>query len=204
MSESSIGERKRVLRAAALARRNSLASEDTFALGGLAQARALELTAYVLAPAVALYSPVQNEVPTERIRDHALTRGKKVFYPKLGHVNSVEFAEIHSPADLGGGRYGMAEPIGAPSQLAAHQEGMVVFVPGLAFDSLGNRLGRGIGWYDRLLKKLDKETVFVALSYEFQIVDAVPTELWDKRVDYVITENRVIDCNTACARETAV
>ena len=204
MSESSIGERKCALRSAVLSQRNSLTREDVFALGSLAQAKALEFTPYVIARAVTLYSPIQNEVPTERIRDHALTSGKKVFYPKLAGANSVELAEIHSAADSGSGRYGIAEPIGAPSRLAANQDGMVVFLPGLVFDSLGNRLGRGIGWYDRLLKKLGHGAVFVAVAYEFQIVDAVPTEPWDEKVDYVITESRVINCGTTSSRETAV
>jgi 5-formyltetrahydrofolate cyclo-ligase len=196
MSESSIGERKRALRSAALCERNSLAREDFFALGGLAQARALEFTPYMIAQAVTLYSPIQNEVPTEGIRDHALTSGKKVFYPKLAGTESVELAEIHSAADLGSGRFGISEPMGLPSLSTPAQRGMVVFLPGLAFDSLGNRLGRGIGWYDRLLKKMSKKAIFVALAYEFQIVDEVPAEPWDERVDYVITEKRVIDCGT--------
>jgi 5-formyltetrahydrofolate cyclo-ligase len=204
MSESSIGERKRALRSAALSQRKSLASEDAFTLGGLAQARALQFKPYIVARAVTLYGPIQNEVPTERIRDHALTSGKKVFYPKLAGANSVALAEIHSAADLGSGRFGIAEPIEAPARLAANQDGMVVFLPGLVFDALGNRLGRGIGWYDRLLKKLGKGAVFVALAYEFQIIDTVPTEAWDEKVDYVITEKRVIDCGGTPSRATAV
>lgn len=192
------------MRSVAISQRNSLAREDFFTLGGLAQARALEFTPYLIAQAVTLYSPIQNEVPTQGIRDHALTTGKKVFYPKLGGANSVELAEIHSAADLGSGRFGIGEPIGLPSLLSANQGGMVVFLPGLIFDSLGNRLGRGIGWYDRLLKKMGKGTVFVALAYEFQIVEEVPTEPWDEKVDYVITEKRVIDCGTTPSRATVV
>jgi len=88
--------------------------------------------------------------------------------------------------------------------LTTKQRGMVVFLPGLVFDSLGNRLGRGIGWYDRLLKTMGKGAVFVALAYEFQMVDEVPTEAWDEKVDYVITEKRVIDCGGTPPRATAV
>jgi 5-formyltetrahydrofolate cyclo-ligase len=73
---------------------------------------------------------------------------------------------------------------------------MVVFVPGLIFDCHGNRLGRGIGWYDQLLKQLNRGTVSVALGYDFQMVDEVPTDTWDEKVHYVITEKRVIDCGT--------
>ena len=129
MSESSIGERKRALRSAALSQRNSLASKDVFALGGLTQARALEFKPYIVARAVTLYAPIQNEVPTERIRDHALTSGKKVFYPKLAGANSVALAEIHSAADLGSGRFGFSEPIGRPSPLTTKQRGRLLPMP---------------------------------------------------------------------------
>jgi 5-formyltetrahydrofolate cyclo-ligase len=204
MSGSSIGERKRTLRVAALSQRSSLARDHFSSLGGLAQARALEFAPYRIAQAVILYSPIQNEVPTEGIRNHALASGKRVFYPKLTGSNSVEVAEIHSEADLGSGRFGMSEPIGLPALITPDQGGMLVFLPGLLFDARGNRLGRGIGWYDRLIKKMGKGAVFVALGYEFQIVHEVPTEPWDEKVHYVITERRVIDCGTTPSRSIAI
>jgi 5-formyltetrahydrofolate cyclo-ligase len=80
---------------------------------------------------------------------------------------------------------------------------MVVFVPGVAFDVRGNRLGRGKGWYDRLLEKSGRAT-FVALAYDFQIVDAVPSEDWDQRVHYLITERRIIDCGSMPAQSSQV
>jgi 5-formyltetrahydrofolate cyclo-ligase len=69
-----------------------------------------------------------------------------------------------------------------------------MIVPGLAFDAQGNRLGRGGGWYDRLLGATGGAAVPVALAYEFQIVDEVPVRQWDRAVNYIVTERRVIDC----------
>jgi 5-formyltetrahydrofolate cyclo-ligase len=204
MAESSIGEKKRAMRSAALSRRNLLGREDFLTAGGWAQARALEFAPYTTAHAIALYSSIQNEVPTDRIREHALMSGKRVFFPKLTGVDSVDLSEIQSAADLTSGCFGMSEPVGPPALLPAHQQAAVVFVPGVAFDSSGNRLGRGIGWYDRLLKKIGRTAVFAALAYEFQIVAEVPTEPWDEQVDYIITEKRIIDCRTTPSRATAV
>lgn len=204
MAGYSIGERKRALRSAALSERDSLGREDLFALGGLAQARALEFAPYRMARAIALYSPIQNEVATERIRDHALSSGKKVFYPKLAGPNSVELAQICSAGDLVSGRFGILEPAGIASALTPKTEATLVFVPGVAFDSAGNRLGRGIGWYDRLLKIVGRPAVFAALAYEFQIIAEVPTEPWDEKMDYIITETRIIDCGRAPSQANAV
>jgi 5-formyltetrahydrofolate cyclo-ligase len=53
-------------------------------------------------------------------------------------------------------------------------------------------LGRGGGWYDRLLARLSG--IFIGLAYEFQLVKKLPAEKWDRKVHYIITENRVIDC----------
>lgn len=197
MSESSIGERKRALRVAALIQRGSLAREHFFSLGGLIQGKALAFTPYRTARAVILYSPIENEIPTEELRDDALASGKRVFYPKLSGANSVAVAEIHSAADLGNGRFGIREPAGSIYPLSRELEKVVIFVPGLVFDCQGNRLGRGIGWYDRLLKQLGKGTVFVALGYDFQLVDEVPTDRWDEKVHYIITDKRIIDCRTS-------
>lgn len=65
-----------------------------------------------------------------------------------------------------------------------HTIGLAV-IPGVAFDAAGNRLGRGRGYYDRLLPHLDCHTI--GLCFPFQLIDAVPHEAHDKAVDTVIT-----------------
>ena len=72
--------------------------------------------------------------------------------------------------------------------------GLVVFVPGVAFDCNGNRLGRGTGWYDRLLGGLDARVPRIALAYEFQLLEEVPVEPGDLPVHAIVTEKRVIAC----------
>jgi len=191
---ASIAERKKALRAAALSQRNSLSQAESRSRSRSIQAKALELSDYLASRSVALYSPVRNEVCTDAIREHALNERKKVFYPRVGQENSVAFIRVHSVTELKIGRFGIREPTGATQLSEAEYRGLVAFVPGLAFDAQGNRLGRGQGWYDRLLKQLGEKTTFVALAYEFQIVDIVPIEAWDRNVHYVITEKRVIDC----------
>ena len=70
----------------------------------------------------------------------------------------------------------------------------MLFVPGLAFDLEGNRLGRGGGWYDRVLAGLGKAVKRVGLAYEFQIMERLPVEAWDQKVHQIVTEKRVVDC----------
>ncbi|HXV80747.1 MAG TPA: 5-formyltetrahydrofolate cyclo-ligase [Candidatus Binatia bacterium] len=191
-----MGEKKQTLRAAALARRNSLSRSEFLARSRLIQARALEFSPYLTRPFVALYSPIQNEVETGEIRDHALVAGKSVFFPRFGVKNALELIQIGSAMEFSRGRLNVLEPTGQSRFASEDREKLVVFVPGLAFDLRGNRLGRGQGGYDRLIKELGEATL-VALAYDFQIVDEVPAEEWDQRVHYLITERSVVDCRCA-------
>jgi 5-formyltetrahydrofolate cyclo-ligase len=84
--------------------------------------------------------------------------------------------------------------MGDKTMTKREHEGLVVFVPGLAFDLQGHRLGRGRGWYDRVLSLLGGGSKVVALAYEFQIIKELPAERWDQRVRHIISEKRIIDC----------
>ena len=187
-------ENRSVLRHRALSRRGSLSPANCREWSDLVQARAVKLPQYVAACSVALYSPVQNEVETEAILQSALVEGKKVFYPKLGEQDGPAFAQIFSHADFLPGRFGVPEPASAISLSPADCDRLAVFIPGVLFDHHGYRLGRGGSWYDRALFRLGNRGVFVGLAYEIQIVENLPTESWDQKVHYVITEDRVIDC----------
>jgi 5-formyltetrahydrofolate cyclo-ligase len=196
-------ESKNSLRAAALAQRGLLSKAESLSRSRSIQAQVLQLPLYLMRRSVAVYSPIQNEVETGDIRDHALLTGKRVFYPRCTADKDLELVEIRSVNELGLGRFGILEPTGDRRLSRQGQEEMVVFVPGVAFDVRGNRLGRGKGWYDRLLEKSGRAT-FVALAYDFQIVDAVPSEDWDQRVHYLITERRIIDCGSMPAQSSQV
>ena len=193
--DGAVADESRVfLRKAALSRRDSLAPADCFSWSGLIQAQALELPQYLASRSVALYSPVPNEVDTGAIETHALEHEKKVFYPKTTRADGPRFYRIFSPTDLTRGHYGIPEPPEVHPLSAPDKADLVVFVPGVVFDRRGNRLGRGGGWYDRMLAHLDNHGVFVGLAYEIQVVEKLAAEKWDRKVHFVITEKRVIDC----------
>jgi 5-formyltetrahydrofolate cyclo-ligase len=197
-------EKKRALRNATLARRHSLSQSEWLWWSRLIQAQALQLPAYLASRTVALYSPVQNEVSTDALLAHAIAEGRKVFYPRLEPGFCLVLVQIDSVADLRPGHFGILEPKGVAVLSDTYGEGLIVFVPGVAFDTHGRRLGRGKGWYDRLLKRLGGNAVFIGLGYEFQIVEEVPAEPWDQNVHYIVTEERVIDCTEISAQSKRV
>lgn len=190
-------EKKLALRETVLSQRNALTKHECLLRSRAIQTRALQLPAYAASRSVALYSPAQNEVDTEEILKNALIEGRKVFYPRTSAGGAGQFIRAASGDDLRAGPYGILEPTGTERLSDADRQDLVVFVPGVAFDAAGNRLGRGKGWYDRILASLDDKATLVALSYDFQVVEKVPTEAWDRKVHYIVTETRLIDCDTA-------
>ena len=186
-------ERRDLLRQAALERRNLLSKPEVSLWSQQIQARALALDCYRIADAIALYSPIQNEVDTGTLLDHALASGKRVYLPRwMGQ--EFGFGQVASRSELIAGRSGILEPIGAPGWAGADNKNSLLFVPGVVFDTRGNRLGRGAGYYDRLLAQFCGRARIAGLAYEFQVVEAVPVQEWDIGMHFIVTEERTIDC----------
>ena len=67
----------------------------------------------------------------------------------------------------------------------------LVIVPGVAFDSKKNRLGRGKGYYDRFFRK--QKTLKIGVGFDFQLINSVPLNTWDKRLDLILTPSNTIE-----------
>ena len=103
-------------------------------------------------------------------------------------------SRVNSAAELVVGRHDILEPAGSDFLVPADCDSLVLFIPGVLFDRRGNRLGRGGGWYDRLLGELANNGIVVGLAYESQLVESLPAASWDRRVHFILTEKNQIDC----------
>ncbi len=143
---------------------------------------------------ILFYYSVKGEVGTDKMIRESMKMGKKILFPVTDTVNrSLSISEINDmDKDLTPGPYGIPEPsypvIVPPGDLD------IVIIPGVAFDKKGNRLGYGMGFYDRFLSDIHKKIPVIALAYEFQMVDKIPHEETDVKVQKIITEKRVIRC----------
>lgn len=93
-------------------------------------------------------------------------------------------------------RFGVQEPLSDP--IALHTIDAVA-VPGVAFDRLGNRLGHGVGFYDRFFDRCAQQSHVpyrLGISYEFQIVDLPAPEPWDIPMHLVVSPSEVIDTSS--------
>lgn len=156
--------------------------------------RLQKLEEYEQAETIAFYVSKDCEVRTDEMISDALSGGKRVLVPKVEKKNkSLALYEIKNLEELELGEFGVREP--KEGALAAEVENIdLMVVPGIAFDTCGNRVGYGVGYYDKLLKKIKRGMPVMGLAYGFQIVEKVDKEEHDVAVDFIITEKEVIRC----------
>ncbi|MDX8359589.1 5-formyltetrahydrofolate cyclo-ligase [Cytobacillus sp. IB215316] len=134
------------------------------------------------------------EVDTIPIIEKAWKHNKKVVVPKCHpKKKKMTFREISSFDQLEMVYYGLQEPIEELTKETASHDIDLLIVPGLCFTKTGDRLGFGGGYYDRYLVNYIGNTV--SLAFAIQIVQALPTESFDKRVQRILTNEEEIICN---------
>ncbi len=152
----------------------------------------LLLPVFVKARTVLFYVSCKGEVDTFAMMNRAIELGKKVAVPLVvKEEKKIIPVVIIATHELKTGTYGIPEPQQDNSlgRLPIEEIDLVV-VPGLAFDRLGNRLGRGAGYYDRLISILPLNTPTIGLAYDLQIVSAIPfLEAHDRPVTVVLSNN---------------
>lgn len=148
-------------------------------------ARLEETAAFQLAEKILMYHSLPDELDTRRFLQKWKSH-KKFFLPRVNGVNLELLPFDESRLEIGS--FHIEEPKG--DDLQPVEEIEMIVVPGVAFDRKGHRLGRGKGFYDRLLK--EAKATKIGVGYEFQLVDEIPTEEHDVAMDIVITEETTI------------
>lgn len=92
------------------------------------------------------------------------------------------------------GRFGVWEPDVETTQVLKPEELSVILLPGLFFTLEGARLGRGGGFFDRYLARTTATTLRAGVALDWQLVESLPLEPHDQKMDWLITEKRVIQC----------
>ncbi len=149
------------------------------------------LEVFKKAQTVLLYAAFRGEVSLRELKKKTIQH-KTLVLPKVD--KSKTQLHLYEIPDLDYLQSGYAGILEAPENLKTITENKIdlAIIPGVAFDTNGNRIGFGQGFYDRLLTQL--KCPIIAPAFEFQIVDQVPTEPHDLPVDLIITEQRVINC----------
>lgn len=158
--------------------------EKTWSDGELIQ-RFLEHPKLTEAKTVLLYYGVGQEIETKGLIQTLLDQGKTVCLPKCLADHQMEARVITSLDDLAPDAYGIPAP-GDHCPALEREKMDLILVPGLCFDSRGNRLGQGGGYYDRYLEDYEGVTIGLCREDFFQV--NLPREPLDAWVRIVLTE----------------
>lgn len=144
---------------------------------------------YKKARILLLYYSVGSEVSTRQLCLRALADNKEVAFPVCVDGDGyMEFFFIKDENDLSQGMYGIKAPREGCRAFTNEGDALIV-VPGLGFDKSGNRLGYGKGYYDRFLEGF--EGLSIGLCYDALVVDALPCDAYDKKVNCLITDKKI-------------
>ncbi|WP_081829941.1 5-formyltetrahydrofolate cyclo-ligase [Butyrivibrio sp. NC2002] len=186
------------------AKRKALSQEEKARLDQMLTDNVCGTGLYKCAENILIFASTSEEAGTDEIINKALNDGKNVFCPKITDTQNkgMDFWQIKSLSDLKEGYRGIREPAGTNVFSREAEGNILVILPGLVFDTEGNRLGYGAGFYDRYIERLcamyeDDRITLAGIGYSFQVsqnpISAI-MDTTDKKVGYVVTDKECISC----------
>ena len=188
----SLSEQKSACRALARKALGALSPEQRKGASRTICETLVKRDAWQKASSVLLFAPMADEPDVWSLVELAIASGKTVALPRFVAADGqYEAASIQDPlSDVGAGKFGILEPA-AHCKAAELNRLDLVLVPGVAFDWHRRRLGRGRGFYDRLLAEVSGTTCGVA--FDQQMVEAIPVEPHDVRLNCILTPSHWLE-----------
>ncbi len=200
---------KKEIRKQILAERRAL-DEETVALASQVVCRkVLGIDAYEEAEDVCLYMPIRNEIDAMLLAEPAIAEGKRVWVPKViekysaksadgsgadsdgqskGGAGIMRFNAYTGEDDIVTGAYDIRES--TSEEFLEPTDKTLIIMPGAVFTPWRDRIGYGGGFYDRFLDE-HPQCRTIALCFDLQVVDELPTEEFDRKPDYVVSETSI-------------
>ena len=148
----------------------------------------INLDIYKKSKVIAIYKSMEDEVDTNYLINESL-KEKTILLPRIIDKEMV-FIKINKNTKYSKSNFGVMEPIGN----SYHSNIDLIIVPGVGFDNFFNRLGFGMGYYD---KYLSKSNIYkIGLCFSEQMVSSLPTQKHDIKMDMIITENKIYQKKT--------
>jgi len=143
------------------------------------------------ARAILFFAPLPDEPDVWPVLERSMALGTVCALPYFDASTQAYGARVIQKigTDLVAGKFGVREPAAQCAAMPLNQLDLVL-VPGLAFDRFGSRLGRGRGFYDRLLGEVSG--VKCGICYQGQLLESLPTEGHDVSVSFIVTPNECL------------
>jgi len=169
--------RSQLRRQAKLLLAEDFSQEDALSCTALLHYRRYRQAAWLFA-----YAPMASEVDITELLQHAIAH-KHLALPVSTENGDLAFYAVESLDELTAGRYGILEPL--KNRMVEPSGKDILLVPALAYSRIGERLGRGKGYYDRYLAS-HPEVFSIGVCRSCQLLESIPTEPWDRSVDAVV------------------
>lgn len=176
-------DEKEILRREIRRRKREAVSEDMKRQSGYVTQRLLRHPRVRDARCLMLYASLPDEVDTTCLIRSLQGEGKRVLLPVVTGPGEMVLRMYEGEDYTQEGAFHIIEPTG--EDFTRYDAIDVAIIPGMAFDSEGNRLGRGKGYYDRFLPKVS-QSYKIGVCYGFQLVERVPTGDFDQPMDEVV------------------
>lgn len=187
---------KKILRKKILAKRAELVKDGKFYLSENVIENLVNTEYYKNAKNIMTFISFGSEIDTHEFIKDAIKEGKNIFVPVTFHeTREMKPSLLKNFEELEKGYFNILTPKQEYIRYIDPMEIDMVIVPGAVFDRRGYRIGYGGGFYDRFLStKVRKDIPKIAIAFDLQIIDKVPTEDYDVPVDFIVTEKEIINC----------
>jgi 5-formyltetrahydrofolate cyclo-ligase len=187
------------LRKDTLLRRDALSAAQQQIHSQLIMDRIVKMPQFQSADTIFIYVDFRSEVVTMPLINHILKCGKKAVVPvTLIKEKDLLVVSITDPdKELAPGYSSIPEPKAAIREKQQVSPDIIdlIFLPGSVFDEHGGRMGYGGGYYDRFVSLKAPQALRVGLAHELQMVKEAPLQPHDERMDYIVTEERLVIAN---------
>jgi 5-formyltetrahydrofolate cyclo-ligase len=143
-----------------------------------------QMSEWKTARVVCLFAPLPGEPDVELLK----IGSRRVCYPRVNGVE-LDLYYVTDPQSMERTRWGIREPQADARHAADPGDIDLILVPGIAFSREGGRLGRGAGFYDRLLAREGWRARKIGVGFDCQLVTELPVEAHDHELDDVVTES---------------
>lgn len=192
METTSIIEEKKILRKKMRSMRESMPKEDRDKASHEIVSRLIENSVYQQSTTIMAYASMPEEIQLNELFDHAFANNKILAIPLIIGRGTMRPVFLPTIEDLVVGDFGIMTVRQDCRTFVEFNDIDCIIVPGAAFDRQGNRLGLGGGYYDRFLKRVPNAKR-IALAFDYQLIDSVPAESHDTKMNIIITESETIE-----------
>ena len=196
ISSAATAEKKASLREKIIKLKSSLDADAISAMSSNVADRLFSLPGFQRSRNVLVYFALKKEVQTQSMIKKCLALSKRVFVPIVDEANNDLLVSELKGLNIKFTREacGTWAPEEKEREIVAPDIIDLAIIPGLAFTRQGTRLGRGKGYYDKLLARLPSHALKVGVAFDFQALDFIPSSQRDMAVNMLLTEKETCDC----------